>query len=246
MKPIIRAWNWFVDDVRATQIAWHTRLKWLSEKRKAFPLLGHLTTVRLADLWNAAIEYLHTLIWSTMPFWLGAFILYIQTSSGSKPLFEVFQSTFRNGELLVYTISTLTPITFYTLFEDPKGRFPHRLGIGTLAIIIIISCASLFALQKAAVSTKKDLIFHCSVVFTLCAILLRYIAAVYHKTRVPTLKEPDFTSSTNNFNRDFDKALDRVEAINSPTASSSLSDLTAALGEFNNGEVPTRAEGGQS
>jgi hypothetical protein len=187
-------------------------MRWARDFIGDLPFIGHfLTKCSAKDCWIAAIEYLNLVIWSTMPFWLGTGLLYVQ-STNSQSLNEVFQSTFKNGELFVYTISTLTPITYLTLFEDPKGRFPHRLGVGTLAFIMIICCACLFALQKASVATKGDVLFYGSIYFATGAVALRYLAILYNKTKLPLSVEQDFTRSTGDLISKFDDALDKLDA----------------------------------
>lgn len=177
-------------------------------KLQCMPFFGHLLRCRPTDYWNASVEYSHALVWSTMPFWLGALVIYVQESTGNKEILEVLTGTFKNGELLVYTISTLTPITYFTLFEDPDRRFPHRLGIGTIAIILIISSASLFALQKGQVQIKQPDLFTLSLFLSGTAIVWRYIAVLYNRTKVPVIAERDFTENSERFMADLDDAID--------------------------------------
>jgi hypothetical protein len=183
--------------------------------RDQTPFLGHLIAkCPPIEFWKAGVEYLHTLVWSTMPFWLGAGLLYVQKSSVGQDVWTIFTGTFRNGELLVYTISTLTPITYFTLFEDREKRFPHRLGIGTIAIILIISCAALFSLQKAKVDTKPEMIYEWSLYFAAFAIMLRYIAVIYNRTKVPVTTELDLTQPVTDFVNELDVVLDQNAATN--------------------------------
>jgi hypothetical protein len=189
------------------QSAW----RWISGFLGKLPFIGHfLTKCSAKDFWTAGIEYLNLIVWSTMPFWLGTGLLYVQAAN-TQSLDQVFQSTFKNGELFVYTISTLTPITYLTLFEDPKGRFPHRLGIGTLAFMMIICCACLFALQKASVSTKGEVLYYGSIYFAFAAVFLRYLAVLYNKTKLPANNEQDFVKSTDNLISKFDDAVDKLD-----------------------------------
>ncbi|MFD2425596.1 hypothetical protein ACFSUI_17850 [Ralstonia solanacearum] len=159
-----------------------------------------------------------------MPFWLGAAVLFVQQQNGSMTLLDTFTGTFRNGELLVFAIGTVTPITYMTLFEDPKGRFPHRLALGTLAVFLIVFCASFFALQKGKVATKADYIYYASLVLAAIAIALRYIATVYNKTKYPQTTEEDLIEPTTDYVLEFDKATEGVVA--------SASDATLPAGSF--------------
>ncbi|MGM3274333.1 hypothetical protein [Ralstonia sp. 24A2] len=170
------------------------------------PVFGHLFLCTRRQYWETLVEYSNALIWSTMPFWLGAGILLVILNNGQPSLRLAFTSTIQNGELLVYTISTLTPITYLTLFEDPKGRFPHRLGMGTIAIIVIIICACLFSLQKGTVLTKPDYLFYASVIFAPFAVCLRFVAILYSKTKLPVPTENDFIKDKNDFFAEFEQA----------------------------------------
>lgn len=207
--------------------------------REKTPFFGHLIAkCPPVEFWDAGVEYLHTLVWSTMPFWLGAGLLYVQKSSAGHDLLDVFTGTFRNGELLVYTISTLTPITYFTLFEHREKRFPHRLGIGTIAIILIISCATLFSLQKAKVDTKPDMIYEWSLYFAAFAIMLRYIAIIYNRTKVPLTNELDLTQPLTDFVDELDVVLDESAAANA-------SDFDQAFGAVLDAQTPGTAENQQ-
>jgi len=176
------------------------------------PLIGHLFECAWADYFESLVEYSNSLLWSTMPFWLGAVILFVQEQNGAKTFLDTFTGTFRNGELLVFTIGTVTPITYMTWFEDPKRRFPHRLAIGTFAVFLIVLCASFFALQKGKVPTKSDYIYYTSLAFAAVAISLRYIAIVYNKTKYPHTSEQDLTRPSSDYTDDFERATQSTVA----------------------------------
>ncbi|MBR8070229.1 hypothetical protein KDX14_12005 [Burkholderia cenocepacia] len=187
-----------------------TKNKWgkFLELRKKIPIFGHIFECRLKDFWDSAVEYSNTLLWSTMPFWLGALILFYQKQNGDKSFLDTFTGTFSNGELLVFTIGAVTPITYLTLLEDPKGLLPHRLSLGTLAMSLIVICASLFALQKSQVGTKGNLVYYSSLVFAAIAITLRYVSILYNKTKLPVTTENDLVRNGQKFVHEFMMATD--------------------------------------
>lgn len=199
-------------------------LKAAYKKLCKLPLFGHLFECKIKDLWASFVEYSNGLFWSTMPFWLGAAILFVQTQNGNKTLLDTLTGTFRNGELLVFAIGTVTPITYMTLFEDPKGRFPHRLALGTLAAFLIIFCASFFALQKGKVDLKLDYIYYASLGFAASAIVLRYIATVYNKTRYPQTTEQDLIDPTKTYVEEFDLATEAVVASTATPAANGFNE----------------------
>ncbi|KVN38329.1 hypothetical protein WT11_05270 [Burkholderia stagnalis] len=174
------------------------------------PIFGHIFKCKWKDVWDSFVEYSNSLLWSTMPFWLGALVLFYQQQNGDKSFVDTLTGTFRNGELLVFTIGAVTPITYLTLFEDPKAAFPHRLSLGTLAMFLIVICASLFALQKGKVTTKTDLIYYTSLIFAAVAITLRYISILYNKTKYPVTTENDLVRPAQVFFEEFEMATDET------------------------------------
>ena len=192
------------------------------DARTKLPIFGHIFKCRWKDFWDSLVEYSNALIWSTMPFWLGAVILFYQQQNGNKAFIDTLTGTFRNGELLVFTIGAVTPIIYLALFEDPKGTFPHRLSVGTLAMFLIVVCASLFALQKGQVATKGSLVYYSSLIFAAVAISLRYLSILYNKTRFPSTTENDLIQSSTTFLDEF------TAATNETISSHNVAPVTAA------------------
>ena len=194
--PFLRKW--------AQEI--HAKAKAMRTLLSKTPLFGHMVKCTYDQYWDAFVEYSNSLMWSTMPFWLGAIILFFQQGNGDQTFLETLTGTFRNGELLVFTIATLTPIIFMTLFEYPKDRYPHRLALGTLASLLIVCCAALFSLQKGHVPTKAGYVYYASLGFTAFAVFIRYVAIVYNKAKLPHTTEKDLVEPTTAFVDDFDRA----------------------------------------
>ncbi|HDR9133837.1 TPA: hypothetical protein QDA91_004992 [Burkholderia vietnamiensis] len=191
--------------------------------RVKIPIFGHFFKCRWKDVWDSSVEYSNSLLWSTMPFWLGALVLFYQRQNVDTTFVDTLTGTFKNGELLVFTIGAVTPIIYLTLFEDPKAAFPHRLSLGTLAMFLIVICASLFALQKGKVAIKTDLIYWSSLIFALIAITLRYISILYNKTKYPVTTENDLVRPAQVFFEEFEMATD--ETVSDPKANTAAQSI---------------------
>jgi hypothetical protein len=131
-------------------------------------------------------------------------VLYVTSSAADKSFYEFGLNTFRNGELLVFTISMLAPILYLTLHDPEQAEpFPHKLPISTVVALIIVTCASLFALLKASAVKDTTFVFDLSIVLTIVALGFRYLAIVYHKIRMPTFSEKELRAPQDNFVESF-------------------------------------------
>ena len=150
---------------------------------------------------SALYEFIYLLVWSILPFLLAALALYVTSEAATdKSFYELGLNTFQNGELLVFTISMLAPILYLTLHDPEQAEpFPHKLPISTVVALIILTCASLFALLKASAVKDLPFVFWLSMILTIMALVFRYLAIVYHKTRMPTLSERDLRAPQEHF-----------------------------------------------
>ncbi|MDT4331198.1 hypothetical protein ACQE3D_15630 [Methylomonas sp. MS20] len=165
-------------------------------------LIGALFKAGRKTYAEALYEFSYLICWSILPFALGTLTLYVTTDSGSeqKDLYEYGISTFKNGELLVFTISMLAPILYLINYDPNENRpFPHKLPISTVVTLIVVTSAALFALMKAHAVKENELVFTISVILTLIALIFRYLALVYHRLRTPPVNEMDLRSSEVSF-----------------------------------------------
>ena len=152
----------------------------------------------------AFYEFMYLFLWSVLPFALGALVLYVTSGATDKNFYQLGLDTFRNGELLVFTISMLAPILYLTLHEPEQAEtFPHKLPISTVVALIVVTCASLFALLKASAVKDLPFVFELSVTLTVIALVFRYLAIVYHKVRMPQITERDLRAPQQNFVEDY-------------------------------------------
>lgn len=167
-------------------------------------LLGTFIKVKRSTLAGAFYEFLYLFLWSILPFALGGLVLYVTSDKPDKDLYKLTLNTFRNGELLVFTISMVAPILFLTL-HDPENadKFPHKLPISTVVTLVIVVCAALFAALKAAAVKDIPFVFELSVGLTILALGFRYIALVYHRYRMHAPTEMEMREQQESFVKDF-------------------------------------------
>lgn len=152
----------------------------------------------------AFYEFVYLLLWSVLPFALGALVLYVTSNATDKSFYDFGLDTFRNGELLVFTISMLAPILYLTLHDpDQAEPFAHKLPISTVVALIIVTSASLFALLKASAVKDFPFVFELSVALTVIALIFRYLAIIYHKIRMPQITERELRAPQKTFVEDY-------------------------------------------
>ena len=171
-------------------------------------VLGSLASVTSKILSSALFEMLYLLAWSTLPFWLGGVIGFATSDEPNKSVWVMTVGTFKNGELLVFTISTLAP-TLFLMLHDPDGArtFPHKLPLSTIGVLTIAVCSALFALLKSSAIKDRAFVFALSVFLTVLALLLRYLSMVYHRLRLPELNERKLRASENDFVNAFQRQV---------------------------------------
>ena len=172
-------------------------------------LVGALTQAGRKTYSSALYEFSYLVLWSVLPFGLGGLVLFVTagpSAAAPKDFLDLSFETFRNGELLVFTISLLAP-TLFLVLHDPDGaksHFPHKLPLSTIVMLVIVVCATLFSLQKAGTVKDPDVVFQISVVFTVLGLFLRYLAMVYHRLRMPNISERELRAGEHAF-------VDRLE-----------------------------------
>lgn len=173
-------------------------------------LLGTLFKVNRSTYAGAFYEFLYLFLWSVLPFALGALVLYVTSADPTKDFFQLGLNTFRNGELLVFTISMLAPILYLTLHDPERAfPFPHKLPISTVVALVIVTCAALFALLKASSVRDFPFVFELSVGLTGLALCFRYIALVYHRYRMFPPSELEMRAQQVGFVEDFKHHIEK-------------------------------------
>ena len=202
-KTVKPTWRHRIDSLKA----------WLQSELESLPVFGTCFKCSRKDFYGALTEFLHLVLWSTMPFWLGGLVLFAIDQNHQMSLWARIVSTFKNGELLVFVISTVAPTLFLALHE-PEGAkaFPHRLPLSTIVSGIIIICAVMFSLQKA-VNERVDatFIFTLSVILAVVALGIRYLALIYHRFRLPAMTGSDLRKPQDGFLEEFDEHRKNID-----------------------------------
>lgn len=187
------------------------KLHGLEKRFSSLWLFGTLFKCNASNFLSALYEFVHGLVFATMPFWLGGLVLLVlapppsaqDLGSSSSISFWVARywasvvSMFSRGELLLFAISLLSPTLWLATYE-PKGAnpLPHRRPISTLAVLIIVVGAVLFGLMRKSETVNVDAVFWISVALAGAAVFLRYLVFVYHGYRMPDVSERDLTKPT--------------------------------------------------
>lgn len=182
-------------------------------------LVGTLFKCTKDNFLGAFYELLHGLVFATMPFWLGGLVLMVlappptsvELSDTNAFAFWIGHywhsvvSTLSKGELLVFAISLLSP-TLWLVTYEPKGadKLPHRRPVSTLAVIVIVIGAVLFALLKKNDGINVNAVFWISVTLTCLAFCLRYLGFVYHGYRLPDVSEIQLRQPTEDWMKSVD------------------------------------------
>lgn len=150
------------------------------------PLFGPLIGHKLSDHRRILGEFVTMLVWSTFPFWFGSFIALASAKHSNYDYLSLLVLSASNGELLVFSASLLGPF-FYMALHDPEGskEFPGRPSHATFVALILAICAGLFGLMRSGGEVDTHLILTASYWLAGFALVLRYLATLYHSARLP-------------------------------------------------------------
>lgn len=156
----------------------------LSRLVRKIPLVSGLPDCTIADHRDAAIEFFLTLVWSTLPIWLGTLVVYVLKNAPANTWSGALYSNIGSGELFLYSTSALAPVFYMALHDKPGvGEFPSKkIHIAIVSVIMVI-CGAFFALLRANIELREQLLFHFSTYMYPAALILLYLATVYHHAR---------------------------------------------------------------
>jgi len=155
-----------------------------------FPVIGGLTECEAEDHREAIKELLSTLIVALSPVWLGAFVLLVARKQETMSLWgnywDIFVNAIRNGELVIFCTTLLSPFFYLALTNRPAIReFPSRLS-NTLCVFIIFAFAiTIFSVQRAGLGFNPNTVFKISVILFFFSVCILYVAMVYNHSRFP-------------------------------------------------------------
>jgi len=169
---------------------------WVRERWSEVPLLGPLANCSITDHKSALKEFTVILVFATVTFWLSALFLKALKLNDEASYISLLLSTVRSGELFIFSVAFLGPI-LVTAAEDPKyaRQFPGRIWHFLALVFIALIAAGFYALLKIAQTQglhelfNKEFLFDSSVIISVTAVSLRYLAIVYRKQTFNPEKE---------------------------------------------------------
>jgi len=171
-------------------------------------LLGALFRAGRLTYAEALYEFAYALVWSIFPFVLGVLTLYVTSDNPDKDFIALTVKTVSNGELLIYTISMLTPILYLVLYDPEQAEsFPHKLPLSTLVTVIAVTSSALFALMKGNAIKDPNFVLYLSIILTILALSIRYLSLVYHRLRLPNVRERDLRANQDSFLEQFSQHI---------------------------------------
>lgn len=123
-----------------------------------------------------------TFIFSFMPIWLSAALIYFFTDASS--VYDSIILNINNGELLIYCNSIIAPIFYIALEESEHYKsFPSKIPHLLIFIIVMLFAAVCFSLQKIGVKFNSNSIVPFSIATLFISLFIRYSSATLNKWR---------------------------------------------------------------
>jgi len=167
------------------------------------PLVSGLLECKRRDHWYALQEFFVIIIFSTVPIWVGGFVVYLSSKLSKMTYIESIIINISNGELFLYSAAILAPIFYIALIDYPGTKiFPNRLShIGSIVIVLVLSSVA-FGLQRMGIKLLDSLIFKTSCIFFIITLVFFYIALVYKNRRFPDISE-EIKNGENKFTENY-------------------------------------------
>lgn len=167
---VTRAWRWFLR-------------KW-----SQIPILGPLAYCSWANHKASFREFVVTIAFSTVTFWLTALFMKAFSQYSHTSYADMLTETVSSGQLFIFSVAFMGPIVL-TAVDDPKNAkaFPGRMWHVLALIIVAIVASALYSLEQTSRITgitsllNTSFLIHASYVLAVVAIVLRYLAAVYRR-----------------------------------------------------------------
>jgi hypothetical protein len=167
------------------------------------PFLSGLRNCRGRDFWYALQEFVVTLIFSTIPIWLGAFVIHLSNKIGEDNFLSALKCNINNGELFLYSAAMVAPIFYIALNNYPGSKeFPNRLSHMIAVFVLTVLSAVAFGLQRVGIQFETSRSFRMSYIFFIISLCLLYIALVYKNRALPDVAE-EMRSSEDKFTQKF-------------------------------------------
>ena len=151
---------------------------------RKMPFLSGLPDCTKEDHKDASRQMMWTLLGSTLPIWLGTFVVFILKDAPSGNILEAFMFNISGGELFIYSTSALAPVFYMALYERPGiGAFPSKTGHIITVVLFLVISSSVFALLRSGVELRQQYLLDFSLLIYVISVILLYLATVYHSAR---------------------------------------------------------------
>ena len=179
---------------------------WITELVKRIPLISGFAYCRGRDHIEAFKELFLTLLFTTVPLWVGGWVMYIVKIESRSGFLGAVENSVNNGDLFLYATSLLAPIIYLALYDPPGAKeFPSKIFHTVFVIVIVILSSVAFGIKRAGLELDTVSISQTSLILFSISIVILYIAMVYKNRRFPestdALKDPerDFSAGYKNY-----------------------------------------------
>ena len=163
---------------------------------RRLPIVGPLADCRAEFHATAVKRFAADFVFSTLPLWVGALVILLNSSEGVSFL-DALLRTFERGELFIYCTATLAPIIYIATKEmRDSPTFPVRLSLLVVVIVIVVVCTAAFSLYRADVVLNERLALQISLYAYGMSLLLYYLTLLYdalRSTGAPAVLSPDYS-----------------------------------------------------
>lgn len=143
------------------------------------PVLSVIPHCRFNDFYDSAKQVFVVLLISTMPIWLGAWVMLISTDC-EESFIKLMYANIKEGELFIYATSTIAPVLYLMTVDPPKDRtHPSRLGYYLCFCLVMILSATAFGVQRMDNQSNTAFIALASWVLFIFSIILLFLSTAY-------------------------------------------------------------------
>lgn len=164
---------------------------WLCGFCAKIPILGALSQTTLKDHAEALKRLCLPLIISTAPIWGGTLVLFVKhtLSNPDNPLLDLwncFKIIIQNGELFIYSASTLAPVMYIVTRERSDiSSFPGKYTFIALVWVCSALATIIFTTERYIPQQLPDVMLNFSMAVYVLAVLVFYFALVYDNAFPP-------------------------------------------------------------
>lgn len=168
-------------------LVWASTRRWLGR----IPLIGPMFLCSWKDHGSALKDFLITVAFSSITFWLSALVLSVFEKNNGIAYSELLMSTVQGGELFIFSLGILGPILLIVMDDGRKAKsFPSGVWLMFFLFVAAAICGGLFAVMKTTAAAAEvggmgiDKPLAVSISFWAAggACLLRYLTIAYNKS----------------------------------------------------------------